>query len=85
MWWRVSPARLDQVRAITAADGTVPLVCTVAKAVVTAYQVTGIDDLTYPGTGRVAFTVTDPGPWLDDLAGRWLNAGQGASIIWWDR
>jgi hypothetical protein len=85
MWWRVSPARLDQVRTITAVGGTVPLVCTVAKAVVTAYQVTGIDDLTYPGTGRVAFTVTDPGPWLDSLTGRWLNAGQGASIIWWDR
>jgi hypothetical protein len=85
MWWRVSPARLDQVRTITGAGGTVPLVATVAKAVVTAYQVTGIDDLTYPGTGRVAFTVTGPGPWLDNLTGRWLNAGQGASIIWWDR
>jgi hypothetical protein len=85
MWWRVSHARLDQIRAITAGGGTVPLVCTVAKAVVTGFHITGIDNLTYPGSGTTAFTVTDPGPWLDDLAERWLNAGQGASIIWWDR
>jgi hypothetical protein len=33
---------------------------------------------------RVAFTVADPRPGLDALAGRWLNASQGASIIWWN-
>jgi hypothetical protein len=85
MWWRVSPGRLSQIRAITASGSVVPLICTVSKAVITGYDITGIEDVTYPGTGRVAFTVTDPGPWLDALAGRWLNAGQGASIIWWNR
>lgn len=85
MWWRVSPARLSQIRTITASGSVVPLICTVSKAVITGYDVTGIEDVTYPGTGRIAFTVADPGPWLDALVGRWLNAGQGASIIWWDR
>jgi hypothetical protein len=87
MWWRVSAGRLDQVRRITASGGVVPLICTVSKAVITGYAITGIDDLApQPGAaGRVAFTVTDPGPWLGNLAGRWLNAGRGASIIWWDR
>jgi hypothetical protein len=85
MWWRVSPARLSQIRAITASGSVVPLICTVSKAVITGYNITGVEDVTYPGTGRVAFTITDPGPWLDSLADRWLNAGQGASIIWWNR
>jgi len=85
MWWRVSPARLSQIRAITASGSVVPLICTVSKAVITGYDITGIEDATYPGTGRVAFTVTDPGPWLEALACRWLNAGQGASTIWWNR
>lgn len=87
MWWRVSAARVDQVRRISASGGVVPLICTVSKAVITGYHITGIDDLTpHPGAAsRVAFTVTNPGPWLDNLAGRWLNAGRGASIIWWDR
>ena len=64
MWWRVSPGRLSQIRAITASGSVVPLMCTVSKAVITGYDITGIEDVTYPGTGRVAFTVTDPGPWL---------------------
>lgn len=85
MWWRVSAPRLSQIRTITNSGATVPLICTVSKAVITGYDITGIEDVNYPGTGRVAFTVTDAGPWLDDLASRWLNAGQGASIIWWDR
>jgi hypothetical protein len=87
MWWRVSAGRVDQIRRISGTGGVVPLICTVSKAVITGYHIIGIDDLTsHPGVpGRVAFTVTDPGPWLDNLAGRWLNAGRGASIIWWDR
>lgn len=87
MWWRVSAPRVDQIRRISASGGVVPLICTVSKAVVTGYHITGIDDLaSHPGAaGRVAFTVTGPGSWLDNLAGRWLNAGRGASIIWWDR
>ncbi len=86
MWWRVSSGRVEQVRRITASGGVVPLICTVSKAVITGYNITGIDGLApHPGAaGRVAFTVTDAGPWLDNLAGRWLNAGRGASIIWWD-
>lgn len=87
MWWRVSPARLDQIRRISASGGVVPLICTVSKAVITGYHITGIDDLTHhpSAPGRVAFTVAEPGPWLDNLAGRWLNAGRGATIIWWDK
>ena len=87
MWWRVSAARVDQIRQISASGRVVPLICTVSKAVITGYHITGMDDLApHPGAaGRVAFTVAAPGPWLDNLAGRWLNAGRGASIIWWDR
>lgn len=87
MWWRVSPARVDQIRRISASGGVVPLICTVSKAVITGYNITGVDGLVpHPGAaGRVAFTVTDAGPWLDDLVGRWLNAGRGATIIWWNR
>jgi hypothetical protein len=87
MWWRVSAVRVEQIRRIAASGGVVPLICTVSKAVITGYHITGIDDLApnSDAAGRVAFTVTDPGPWLDDLTGRWLNAGRGASIIWWDR
>ena len=87
MWWRVSAVRMDQIRQISASGGVVPLICTVSKAVVTGYHITGIDHLTphSDAAGRVAFTVTNPGRWLEELTGRWLNAGRGASIIWWDR
>lgn len=85
MWWRVSPARLSRIRAIIASGGIVPLICTVSKAVITGYDITGIEDVPHPVTGRIAFRVTDPGSWLDSLADRWLNAGQGATIIWWSR
>lgn len=87
MWWRVSAIRMDQIRRISASGGVVPLICTISKAVITGYHITGIDDLNPPSdaAGRVALTVTDPGRWLEKLTGRWLNAGRGASIIWWDR
>jgi hypothetical protein len=85
MWWRISPARLSRIRAIITSGGVVPLICTVSKAVITGYDINGIEDATHPVTGRIAFRVTDPGPWLDNLADRWLNAGQGATIIWWSR
>lgn len=87
MWWRVSAVRVNQIRQISASGGVVPLICTVSKAVITGYHITGIDDSApHPGAaGRMAFTVTGPGPWFGNLASRWLNAGRGASIIWWNR